>query len=138
MTLRRIPLLLCTPLLATGFAACGTAVSTSSFHGEQQLIAKVVASLQSHATALEAAKICSEDLAAANVARLNAAGGCKRAVESQLKQIDSFEASVSSVTIAGDHATAQVKSVYAGKQAIQTLTFVREGGHWRISGSVAR
>jgi hypothetical protein len=82
-------------LLATGVAACGNTVSTSSFKGEQQKVAQAVAHLQSHATALEAKKICSEDLAAANVARLNtASGGCKQAIESQLKQIDSFETTV--------------------------------------------
>jgi copper chaperone CopZ len=94
-----------------------------------------VANLQSHATALEAKKVCGEDLASANVARLSTAtGGCKKAVESQLKQIDNFETTVQSVKISGDRATAQVKSIHSGKNAIQTLTFVKEGGKWKISG----
>jgi copper chaperone CopZ len=129
--------LLCALLLASGVAACGatTSVSTSAFNGEQQKVAQTVAHLQSHATALEAKKICGEDLAAALLATLNAApGGCKQAIESQLKQIDSFEATVQSVQIDGATATASVKSVNAGKKSVQTLKLVREGGKWKISG----
>lgn len=135
MTARPTIALLCAPLLAVGVAACGTTnVSTSSFKGEQQKVAQTVAHLQSHATALEAKKICGEDFAAANVARLNAApGGCKQAIESQLKEIDSFEASVESVQISGDKATARVKGVVAGKKAVQVMSFVKEGGKWRVS-----
>jgi copper chaperone CopZ len=135
MIARRVLTLLCVPLLATGVLGCASTVSTSSFKGEQEKVAQTVAHLQSHATALEAKKICGEDLAAANVARLNkAAGGCKQALETQLKQIDSFEATVESVKISANTATAQVKSIHSGKNTIQTLTLVREAGKWRISG----
>jgi copper chaperone CopZ len=135
MTARRILVMLCAPLLATGVSACASSVSTSNFKGEQQKVAQAVASLQSDATALEAKKICSEDLAAANVARLNTAtGGCKKAIEGQLKQIDTFETTVESVKISGARATARVKSVYSGKKAIATLTLLKEGSHWKISG----
>jgi copper chaperone CopZ len=141
ITVRPTIALLCAAALATCVAACGatTSVSTSAFKGEQQQVAQAVAHLQSHATALEAKKICGEDLAAARVAQLNAAPGrCKQAIESQLKQIDSFETTVASVTIApaGATATARVKSVVGGKKAVQTVTLVREGGKWRISGLV--
>jgi hypothetical protein len=133
--LRTIASLGAMSLLATGVAACGNTVSTSSFKGEQQKVAQTVAHLQSHATALEAKKICNEDLAAANVARLQAAsGGCKQAIESQLKQIDSFETTVQSVQINGATATARVKGVKGGKKSVQTVTFAKEGGRWRISG----
>ncbi|HEY2282199.1 MAG TPA: DUF3828 domain-containing protein [Solirubrobacteraceae bacterium] len=135
MMARRTIALLCAPLLTTGVAACGaTTVSTSSFKGEQQQVAQAVAHLQSHATALEAKKICAEDLAAARVTQLNKAPGrCKQALESQLKQIDSFETTVQSVQIKGATATAGVKSVNGGKKAVQTVTLVREGGKWKIS-----
>jgi hypothetical protein len=137
ITARMTIALLCATLLATGVAACGatTSVSTSAFKGEQQKVARTVAHLQSHATALEAKKICAEDLAAARVAALNAAPGrCRRAIESQLKQIDSFETTVQSVQIDGATATARVKGVNGGKKTLQTVTLVREGGKWRISG----
>lgn len=133
--IRRAPLApLCAALLATGLAACGSSVSTSGFKGEQKQVAQVVANLQKHASALEAKKICEEDLAAANVAKLNAQGGCKKALETQLKQIERFETTVESVHISGKTATAKVKSIYAGKNAIQTMTFVKEHGKWRASG----
>jgi Putative lumazine-binding len=136
MTARSTIALLCTPLLAVGVAACGTTnVSTSSFKGEQRKVAQAVANLQSAATALEAKKVCGEDLAAANVARLNVtSGGCKKAIESQLKEIDSFEATVDSVAISGDTAIARVKGVNGGKKVVQTMTLVKEGGKWRVSG----
>lgn len=135
MTARSTIALLCAPLLATGVAACGTTVSTSSFKGQQQKVAQTVASLQSHATAQEAKKICGEDLAAANVARLNTApGGCKQAIESQLKEIDSFETTVESVQIDGNTATARVKGINGGKKVVQTMTLVKQGGKWRVSG----
>lgn len=139
MTARRTIALLCAPLLATGLAACGAAtVSTSDFKGEQQRVAQTVAHLQSHATALEPKKICGEDLAAVRVAQLNKfPGGCKQAIESQLKEIDSFETSVDSVAISGAGATARVKSVFAGKKATQTLSLVKERGKWRISSILA-
>ncbi|HWY17371.1 MAG TPA: nuclear transport factor 2 family protein [Solirubrobacteraceae bacterium] len=133
---RTIASLCASSLLATGMAACGatTTVSTGAFKGEQQLIAQTVAHLQSHATALEAKKICGEDLAAARVAQLNtASGGCKQAIESQLKEIDSFETTVQAVKISGATATAQVKSIVAGRKAVQTMTFAKEGGKWRVS-----
>jgi hypothetical protein len=128
--------LLCAPLLATGVAACGaTTVSTSSFKGEQQKVAQTVAHLQSHATAQEPEKICSEDLAATTVAHLKAAGGCKHAVESQLKDIDNFEATVELVSLEENNlALAHVKSISDGQSRLYTLTFVREGGKWRITG----
>lgn len=141
MTTRATIALLCAPLPALAFAACGatTSVSTSAFKGEQRQVAQTVAHLQSHATALEAKKICGEDLAAARVAALNAEGGCKHALESQLKlggqaAIDNFEATVHSVAVTGATATARVESVWSGKKRIRTMTFVREGGRWRISG----
>jgi hypothetical protein len=134
MTVRATIALLCAALLAVGVAACGNTVSTASFKGEQQKVAQTVAHLQSHATALEAKKICGEDFAAANVARLNAApGGCKQALESQLKEIDSFEASVESVQIAGNKATAHVKGIVGGKKAVQVMTLVKEDGKWKVS-----
>lgn len=133
-TARAAIALLCAPLLAVGVAACGSTVSTSSFKGEAQKVAQTVAHLQSHASPPEPSKICGEDLAKSTVARLNAAGGCKQALEKQLKEIDNFEATVQSVAISGATATAQVKSVWGGKQRVRTMTFAREGGKWRITG----
>jgi hypothetical protein len=125
----------CLPVLALGLAACGTTTSTSNFKGEQHAVAQAIANLQTHATALEQDKVCHEDFASSVVARLNRApGGCKKALESQLKQIDSFEVTVESVHINGTDASARVKSIHEGKNRIETLTLVKEDGKWRISG----
>jgi hypothetical protein len=129
--------LLCAAPLAGCLAACGatTSVSTSRFKGEQQQVAQTIAHLQSHATALEAKKICTEDLAAALVARLDKSpGGCKQAIESQLKQVDDFNSTVELVWIEGNTAGAHVKSIALGKNRLYTLAFIREGGKWRITG----
>ncbi|HTR72939.1 MAG TPA: nuclear transport factor 2 family protein [Solirubrobacteraceae bacterium] len=135
MKARRAIAALCAPVLATGVAACGNTVSTSSFKGEQQKVAQAVANLQSNAVALEAKKICGEDLSKARVAQLSKSpGGCKKAIEQQVKQIDNYDTTVEAVAIVGKTATAKVKSDYAGKKAIQTLTLVKEGGNWRVSG----
>jgi hypothetical protein len=126
---------LCLTLLALGLAACGTTTSTSSFKGEEHAVAQAIANLQTNATALEHKKVCHEDLASSVVARLNRApGGCEKALESQLKQIDSFEVTVESVHVEGTNASAQVKSIHEGKNRIETLTLVKEDGKWRISG----
>ncbi len=131
----RLLTMLCIPALALGVSACGSTVSTSNFKGEQHNVAQAVADLQSHSSALEEKKVCSEDLAHAIVAKLDRApGGCNKALETQLKEIDSFETTVESVAIAGAHATARVKSIYGGKNRIQTLTLAKEGGKWRIAG----
>ncbi len=133
--IRKVAILLCAPLLATGVTACASTTSTSAFKGEAQKVAQTVANLQSDASALEAKKICGEDLAGARVAQLDkATGGCKKAIEGQLKEIDTFETTVEGVKVAGDRASARVKSVYAGKKAIATLTLVKEAGKWKISG----
>ena len=136
MKFRRLLTLLCAPLLATGLAACASTASTpGGLKGEAQRVAQTVVNLQSDATALEAKKICSDDLAAANVAVLDRSpGGCKQAIEGQLKEIDTFETTVESVAVTGARATARVKSVYAGKKAVSSLSFVRESGQWKISG----
>lgn len=139
MTARKAIAALCAPVLATGVAACGTSVSTGSFKGEQQKVAQAVANLQSDATALEAKKICADDLARARVKQLNASpGGCKAAIESQIKQIDNYNTTVEAVAIGAGAktATAKVQSIYAGKKGVQTLTFVKEGGSWRVAGTV--
>jgi hypothetical protein len=123
--------------LALGVAACGTAVSTTSFKGEQHEVAQAISNLQSDVRAGDQQKICANDLAASVVARLNAApGGCKQALKGQLTQIDNFDVTVQSVQITGTGsnrtATARVKSVYNGKSHPRTVTLVYEGGKWKI------
>jgi hypothetical protein len=146
--MRRALALLCWPLLAVGLTACGTAVSTSAFKGEQHEVAQTVANLQTDATAGEEKKICANDLASAVVARLGGASRCEAAIKSQLGQVDNLEVSVQSVTLGGvakpgvaskpgapglATASARVKSIHSGKHAESTVSLVKEDGKWKIS-----
>jgi len=134
---RRAPALTSVLLAAAALAACGSTVSTSSFQGEQKAVAQTVANLQTDATANEQAKICSQDLTAAVVAKLGGKAGCEKAIKAQLAEIDSLEVDVKSVAIGagGTTATASVKSTYAGKSRTGTISLVREGGAWKIAGT---
>jgi hypothetical protein len=123
--------------LTAGLAACGSTVSTTNFKGEQHEVAQAISNLQSDVRATEQQKICSNDLAAPVVARLNATpGGCKQALKGQLTEIDNTEVTVESVKIAGTGskrtATARVKSTYNGKNRVTTVTLIDEGGRWKL------
>ncbi|HEX3509734.1 MAG TPA: hypothetical protein VHT27_01420 [Solirubrobacteraceae bacterium] len=132
----RPALFMLAPVCALLLAACGTAVSTSSFKGEQHAIAQEIADFQSHATSSEQGKICEGDLAAAVVRRLGGKSGCEAAIKLQLNEVDSLEVSLQSVQIGagGTTATAHVKSTYKGKLKPGTLTLTKEGGKWKIAG----
>jgi hypothetical protein len=124
------------PVALLALSACGTSVSTSNFKGEEHAVAQAVANLQSHATANEQGKICSNDLSAAVVARLGGKSGCEEAIKTQVSEIENLELTVESVKIApgGKTATVQVKSTYKNKPRLGTLSLVKEGGSWRIAG----
>ena|SRR5438876_345633 len=127
----------CAALLAVALGGCAKSVSTGSFKGEEREVAQAVANLQSHVTAGEEHKICSNDLAGAVVARLNAApGGCKRAIKDQLAEIDSSDVRVDSVALSGGAqrtATAKVRSIVSGKTRAATVTLSKEGTRWKIA-----
>jgi hypothetical protein len=132
--------LLCLPLLALGVSACASTTSSGSFKGEAHAIAQTISNLQTEATAGEAKKICTDLLSSAVTARLGEAGrssiggGCTQAIKSQLSQIDTLELTVQSVLPKSPtSASAQVKSTYAGKAKISTVTLVKEDGAWKIS-----
>jgi hypothetical protein len=133
---RRVAALLCTAPLALGVAACGSAVSTSAFKGEEHAVAQTISNLQADATANEQGKICTKDLAAQVVARLGGTKGCEAAIKAQLTEIDSLEVSVQSIKLGpgGNTATATVTSTYGGKKARGPVKLVKEGGKWKVSG----
>jgi hypothetical protein len=134
---KRVPALLCAPLLALALAACGSTVATSSFKGEQHGVAQAIANLQSDATAGDEKKVCAKDLAAAVVSKLGGKKGCEASLKTQLAEIDNVEASVKSIQIASGAktATARVKSTYAGKRRTGTLSLVKEGSAWKVAGA---
>ncbi len=136
--MRRLLLLLGLPVCALALAACSTtsSTSTSGFSGVKREVAERIADFQSDANSSEEKKICADDLAARIVGRLGGTKGCEAAVKRQLDQVDELEVSVESVEMGahGTSATATVKSIREGKSRASTLSLVKEGGKWKISG----
>jgi hypothetical protein len=130
---RRLLALICLPLCPVVLAACGTTTSTANFKGSEHAVAQTVANLQSDITAGEQKKVCANDLAAAVVTRLGGTKGCESTIKNQIGQIDNTELQVESVKVAGQRATASVKSIYKGKKRLTTVSFVEEGGKWKIA-----
>jgi hypothetical protein len=136
---KRAVALLCVPMLAVGLAGCASTVSTAGFKGEDHEVVQTISNLQADVTAADEKKICANDLASAVVARLSLArGGCRQAIKSQLAEVDNFQVTVQSVLVsaagARRTASAHVKSVYSGKTRPGTVSLVKEGGKWKISG----
>ena len=135
--MHRLLALLCAALCALALAACGSTVSTSGLSGAKRDVAQTIANLQSDATARDQKKTCANDLAAATVASLGGVKGCEAAVKDQLKQVESLEVTVQSIKVAKGEttATAQVKSIFQGKNRVSSLSLVKQGGKWKISGA---
>jgi hypothetical protein len=131
---RQLPVGLCGLALALGVAACGETTSTSNFKGESHNVAQTVSDFQSDAGAREQKKLCQNDLAATLTARLQSAGGCLVVLKKQLLQLDALSLKIESIAVNGTTASARVKSTYSGKNRITTLTLVKEGSRWKISG----
>jgi putative lumazine-binding protein len=130
----RLGPLLAVLLCSVGLAACGSTVSTASFKGESNAVAKRISNFQSDVTAGEDGKLCNSDLAKAVRTRLQATGvGCARALKKQLVTLDDYELTVESIAVHGATAAARVKSTWGGKLRLDTLGLVKEGGAWRIA-----
>jgi hypothetical protein len=123
-------------LAVLALAACGSAVSTSSFKGEPHAVAQAISNLQSDATGGEQKKICANDLAASVVKGLGGQKACEQAIKKQLAEIESLDLTITSIKLdaSAKTATASVKSTYAGKKRQGTVTLVKEGGRWKVSG----
>jgi hypothetical protein len=120
---------------AAALGACGETVSTSSFKGESRHVAETVSDFQKNATASDEQKLCADDLAKTLTKRLGAAGGCQAVIKKQLGQVDALNLTVASIAVNGATAQARVKSTWAGKSRVSTLSLVKEGSRWKISGS---
>ena len=87
-------------LVVVSVSACGKTVSTSSFSGEQHDVAQAISNFQSDVSGGDEKKVCTNDLAAAVVARLNSAsGGCRQVIKNQLAEVESYDLTVDSVQI---------------------------------------
>jgi hypothetical protein len=131
-----VPLALLASLALAGCTTRSTSDdSTGEFRGDQRLVANTVEDFESAASKGDQGKICRDLLARALVAQYAERGGsCERAVDGALKDTDSFEMTVERVTITGTQASVRVKSDRGKKDLQQSLTLVRQGQGWRISG----
>ena len=131
---RQLTVGLCALVCAGGLTACGETASTSNFKGESHNVAQTVSNFQSDATAGNEKKLCQNDLASTLTAHLQGGGGCQAVLKEQLHEIDALNMTIESIAVSGTGAVAHVKSTYSGKNRITTLTLVKEGSHWKISG----
>jgi hypothetical protein len=134
--LRRAPLALLAVIALAGAGCAGRTSSKDSsgrFQGEQRLVANTVEDLQSATAKGDQDKICSDLLARALADRLARGGTCQATVDAVLKDTDSSDLTVQSVTIAGASATARVKAERGSHDEIVTLGLVKQGTSWRIS-----
>ncbi|MGH2832379.1 MAG: nuclear transport factor 2 family protein [Solirubrobacteraceae bacterium] len=135
IAIKRLAVVLLAALPPVALAACGEVVATSSFKGENKAVAQIISNFQNDVSTANKGNICQKDLASALTARLNSAsGGCQEVIKNQLGQIDTFSLNINSITVKGSSAQAQVKSTYSGKTRVSTLTLVKEGGKWKVSG----
>jgi hypothetical protein len=127
--------------VAVGVAGCGETTTSSSFTGEEHAVATRVSNFQKHVSEANEKKVCSEDLASSLVERIRESGkreaggkGCTEVVKELLKDVEDPTLTVQHVKVDGKNAVATVKSVRSGKSRTATLTLVKEGEDWRISG----
>lgn len=126
---------LCVAAVALGLTACGETASTSSFKGESHSVAQSVSDFQSDATAGDQKKLCENDLSSALTARLKSSGGCQTVLKNQLHELDALNLTIESIAVNGATASARVKSTWSGKGRTTTLSLVKEGARWKISGA---
>jgi hypothetical protein len=57
-------------------------------------------------------------------------------IKKRLSEIENLDVTIESIKLApgASTATASVKSTYAGKKRQGTVTLVKEGGRWKVSG----
>lgn len=132
--MRRLAAIVAVVLCPPALAACGTTASTAGFKGTEHDVAQTVVNLQSDITAGEQKKVCERDLAASVVTSLGGRKSCETAIKDQVAEIDNTELEVESVSVSGETATAEVKSVYGGKKLPKAaVSLVKEGGRWKIA-----
>ena len=129
---RSLALLLAAAGLATG---CGTSGSNSSsdFTGVKKDVASTIEDLESAARKSDEAQICRDLLAPSLIDTLSSANNtnCDTAINDAIKDADTFDMTVKTVTVNGTTATAVVDSKH--KSTNDTFKLEQVGGRWKIS-----
>jgi hypothetical protein len=126
-------ILVVTVACALLISACGTnASSAEKFAGEEKAVAQVVEDISSAGRSGDAARICSDLLAAALVERMKAgSASCASELDKSLDDADDFNLEVEDVTVSGDTATARVTGNDGDSDRTVTFRFVKEEGRWK-------
>jgi len=130
--LRRLALLLPLALLAGCAPSGGGGVDTGKFQGEEKNVAQALDDLTDVARRKDGQRACAELLAKKVVDALDARGGCAKALDDQLDDVDVATMDVDDIAIAGNTARARVRSEYDGDKVPRTLVLVREDRRWRL------
>jgi len=126
--------------IATGCGArAGSDVTSKRFpDAQRQAVSAAVKDLSDSARKGDYGQICSDDLAADLVRRLDAAKGtdrCPNQLELSLRDVGKTQLAVRDVRISGTNAMALVQPTGTGHvEAPARLAFVKEGTRWKLSG----
>jgi hypothetical protein len=137
MRARFLPLAVLAALAVTASgcttSGSGSGSSSADFKGEQKLVANTIDDLESAASKGDQDQICATLLAHDLVDRLDARGGCRKLVDSALKDADTSNLTVRAVQIQGTTATARVEAETGAKDRVTTLRLVKQDGRWKIA-----
>jgi hypothetical protein len=126
-------------LVVPALAGCGAASSSNNakdFKGDQKAVAQTIDDFGSAVRNNDEKKICTDLLARARVASLDATPQkCTGAVNDQLDAAGDTKLDVKAIRVTGNRATATVVSKVDGNDRTQTLSLVNENGSWRLDGS---
>ena len=119
--------------LALGSGACGGQRS------DRDEVAAAVKTFGEAAAAKDYARLCGEILARELVTRIQKAGlTCQDALRTGLAGVRDPQVTIGRITVDGDRATADVRTIAAGQPpSNDRLRLVREGGRWRVSSLAA-
>lgn len=124
-------------LLALTLGGCSLTKSnttTPTGGGTAKAIGTVISNFSSDASSNNSTAICKSILASSLVQHLNSIGSCTTIISNQINTVESFSMTVTKYGVAGNSATALVKSPYNGTNRLYTIKLIKQGGTWRISG----
>ena len=126
-------------LLAAGCGSTTGNVSSATFaQPEQKAVATAVKQLSTSARKKDYSAICSDQVAAPLVKRLDTAratGHCDDRMEESLRDVTATDLAVRDVRVSGATAVATVQSTGTGKsEPAQRLSWAKEGARWKLAG----
>lgn len=126
-------------LLAAGCGSTTGNVSSATFsQPEQKAIATAIGDLSDAAKRGKYGDICSDQLAAALVKRLDTErkdGHCSDRMEESLRDVSATTLAVRAIQVTGTTAVATVQTTGTGSaEPAQRLAWAKEGSRWKLAG----